>query len=131
MQYEVPAYGISDMSARTVLAENIQKLMDSNPLLSSLVKVAAEAKRKGHTVSKNAVDTARKGANSATIDSVDAIARAFEMEAWQLLVPGMNPRNPPVLKSIGASEEAMYLKLRKAAEVIVAIDEETKSGRPQ
>lgn len=121
MQYEVPAYGISDMSAKTVLAENIQKLMDANPGLSSLVKVATEAKRRGHAVSKNAVDTARKGTNAATIDSVDAIARAFEMEAWQLLVPGMNPKNPPVLNSVGETEDALYRKLGAVAKEIVEL----------
>jgi len=121
MQLEEIAYGISTMSARDILATNIQRLMDANPPLSSLVKVAAEAKRKGHTVSKNAVDSAKSGAHAINMDTLDGIARAFEMEAWQLLVPNMNPNNPPVLRSIGETEDEMYKRLRSAAAEIVAL----------
>lgn len=121
MQLEEIAYGISTMSARDILAANIQRLMDANPSLSSLVKVAAEAKRKGHTVSKNAVDSAKSGSHAVNMDTLDGIARAFEMDAWQLLVPNMNPSNPPVLRSIGETEDEMYKRLRSAAAEIVAL----------
>lgn len=121
MQFEQIAYGISTMSARDILAANIQRLMDANPSLSSLVKVAAEAKRRGHTVSKNAVDSAKSGSHAVNMDTLDGIARAFDMEAWQLLVPNMNPKNPPVLRSIGETEDEMYKRLRSAAAEIVAL----------
>lgn len=121
MQLEEIAYGISTMSARDILADNIQRLMEANPALSSLVKVAAQAKRKGHTVSKNAVDSAKSGSHAVNMDTLDGIARAFEMEAWQLLVPNMNPNNPPVLRSIGETEDEMYKRLRSAAAEIVAM----------
>lgn len=121
MQSEQIAYGISTMSARAILATNIKRLMDANPSLSSLVKVAEEAKRKGHTISKNAVDSAKSGAHATNMDTLDGIARAFEMEAWQLLVPNMNPQNPPVLRSIGETEDEMYKRLRNAAAEIVAL----------
>lgn len=121
MQLEQPAYGISNMSARTILAANIQKLMAMNAELSSLVKVASEAKRRGHTVSKNAVDSARTGSHAVNMDTLDGLARAFDMEAWQLLVPNMSPDNPPVLRSIGETEDEMYKRLRTAAAEIVAL----------
>lgn len=121
MQFEQIAYGISTMSARDILAANIQRLMDASPSLSSLVKVAAEAKRRGHAVSKNAVDSAKSGAHAVNMDTLDGIARAFDMEAWQLLVPNMNPKNPPVLRSIGETEDEMYKRLRSAAAEIVAM----------
>lgn len=124
MQSEHPAYGISNMPARTLLATNVQALMCARPSLSSLAKVAAEAKRKGHTVSKNAVDSARQGTHAVNMDTLDGIARAFDMEAWQLLVPNMNPDNPPVLRSIGETEDEMYRRLRSAAAQIMAIEPE-------
>ncbi len=121
MQLSPTAYGISEMSAKDTLATNVKKLMDANPALSSLVKVAAEAKRKGHTVSKNAVDSARTGSHAVNIETLDGIARAFDMEAWQLLVPNMSTRTPPVLRSVGETEDQLYKKLGTLAKEIVEL----------
>lgn len=122
MQYEILAYGISTMTARENLSKNIQRLMEANPALSSLVKVAAEAKRKGHAVSKNTVDRAKSASHAINLDNLDSIARAFDMEAWQLLVPNLNPMNPPVMRSIGEAEDELYKNLRTVAHKIVEMD---------
>jgi len=39
----------------------------------------------------------KKQETSVGIDVVEAIARRFKFEPWQLLVPGFDPKNPPTL----------------------------------
>lgn len=121
MQSEEIAYGISTMSARSILSTNLQQLMDANPSLGSLVKVAEEAKRKGHAVSKNAVDSAKSGSHAVNMDTLDGIARAFGLDAWQLLVPGMNVKSPPVLRSIGETEDKLYKRIGELAKEIAEL----------
>jgi AcrR family transcriptional regulator len=39
----------------------------------------------------------KKQETSVGIDIVDAIAKRFRFAAWQIMVPGFDPKNPPVL----------------------------------
>lgn len=58
---------------------------------------------------------------NARIETVERIARAYGLEAWQLLVPGMDPSNPPVLRSRSKQEEELYKRLRSTAEELARI----------
>lgn len=40
------------------------------------------------------------------IDTVDQIATRFQFSAWQILVPGFDPKNPPVLFDASAAVAA-------------------------
>ena len=42
------------------------------------------------------------------LDYIDAIARVFGLDAWQLLTPNLMPKNPPVLRSVGEVEDSYY-----------------------
>lgn len=46
---------------------------------------------------------------------VDTIAAAFNVSAWQLLVPGFNPSNPPALQPVTDRERALYDRIMTAA----------------
>lgn len=108
MQYEPPTFGISSMSARKVLAANLAALMDAKPELKP-VKAIEDAT--DGAVGKSTVARAKLGENAINIDNLEAIAHAFGLEAWQLLVPGLTPKNPPVLKSIGEAEDKLYARI--------------------
>ena len=46
---------------------------------------------------------------------MDAIAARFNVSAWQLLVPGFDPENPPTLQPVSERERALYARIMSAA----------------
>lgn len=70
-----------------VLAQNLRALMARTPDLDSQPKVAA---RSG--VGQRTVGRILLGQVAATIDTLDALANAFGMSAWELLDPTLSTR---------------------------------------
>lgn len=52
---------------------------------------------------------------AATIETVAQLAGAYGLEAWQIMVAGMHPTNPPVLMPVSAHEKELYDRLRATA----------------
>ncbi len=52
---------------------------------------------------------------SVGIELVEKVARLFHLEAWQLLVPGFDPKSPPTLLPMSEAERAFYERLLQAA----------------
>ncbi len=46
---------------------------------------------------------------------MDRIAATFNVSAWQLLVPGFDPENPPTLQPVSERERALYTRIMSAA----------------
>lgn len=46
---------------------------------------------------------------------VHQVAERFNLQAWQLLVPNLDPSNPPVF-AMTAAERQLYSKIREAAQ---------------
>jgi len=93
-----------------ILAENIQALMDANKMeLGSQPKLAKAAKLDQTTVGR--VLAAK---HKVQIDTLEALAAAFGVEPYQLLVPGLNPKNPQVLRVLSPAEENLYKALEEA-----------------
>ena len=98
-------------SLRLVLRENLLALMKNNAdegqsALSRRSKVAQS------TIGRI---LAEKGEN-ARVETVERIANAYGLHAWQLLIPGLNPKNPPMLRVQGDVEKALYARLEDALE---------------
>ncbi len=77
-------YAQTMSETRKILAGNVKKLMDNSPDLASQGKVHRRGK-----ISQSTVDRILGAETSAQIDTVDKVARAFGVEAWQLLHPDM------------------------------------------
>jgi transcriptional regulator with XRE-family HTH domain len=60
---------------------------------------------------------------SPTADMLDRIAQVFGLEAWQMMVPGLDPTNPPV-NHFSEEEKRFYDRLKEAA---LAFAEEDRS----
>lgn len=54
------------------------------------------------------------------IDKLDLIARRFGLATWQLLVPGLDPKNLPALKPINEKERLLYERIMSAAKEIAS-----------
>lgn len=92
---------------RSILAKNVQALMDARPNLDSNPKLAKRISASTATISR-----IRNAETDCTLDTLDKLAAAFEISAWQLLVPGLGAHNYPVLRTLSPQESDMYERLR-------------------
>lgn len=90
-----------------IIAGNLAALMDSREDLNTIAKVAAAAR-----VGVATVHRVRRAEGACATDTLEAIARAFDLDAWQLLIPSIDPRNPPALRAMNASEAELYQRLK-------------------
>lgn len=97
-----------------ILAVNLAQLMAHSPDLKSEAKIAAAAKVA--KISQRTVNRARNGAQ-VRLESLAGLAEAFGLAPWQLLVPGLDPANPPIL-ALSQEEKALYKRLQDAAKAI-------------
>lgn len=90
---------------RTVLWANVSALMRERYGKENLTQLATDAKVGPGTASRlKAMDT------FAQLDTIEKIAAAFGLQPWQLLVPGLEPGNPPVLRDASPAERKLYRK---------------------
>lgn len=95
------------IETKTVLAENLNRLMACNLSLSSNPKLA---KRSG--VGLGTVARVRNADVSVNLDTLSSISTCFDLQPWQLLVPGLDPLHPPVLRSLSPAESELFDRLR-------------------
>lgn len=55
--------------------------------------------------------------HAADLDTLESIARATGYTVWQLMVPNMDPSNPPVIQN-ATQERELYDRLREAAALL-------------
>ena len=94
------------------LAENLAALMARFPdELGTQEKVAA---RSGHAIDQTTVGRILKQKHKVTMTTLAALADACGVEPYQMLIPGLNPGNPQVLRALSAAEERLYKALEDA-----------------
>ncbi len=104
----------SHFMPRDVLAQNLRSLMASHADLASQSALHKKSRVAQATIGR----ILRDGGENARIETVEKLARAFGLEGWQMLVPGMEPTNPPVLQPVTRAERQLYEKLRMVAQDI-------------
>lgn len=82
--------GMDRPASSKVLWNNVKALMDHHYGEENLNRLAREAKFGPGTASR-----IKEQKTSAGLDTLDKVARAFNLETWQLLVPGLDPAAPP------------------------------------
>lgn len=120
------SYGIATMSARETLAENLRHLMEAHHTHRTTLAIEKATEGMGLKVGKSTIDRALKCQTTLNLDYIDVIARVFGLDAWQLLTPGLIPRNPPVLRSIGDVEDKLYKRIGELAKEIATLQGEAK-----
>lgn len=91
-------------SARDTLAQNIKRLIGDQ-------STRAWALGKGLDVKQ--VERLAKGSHAVTLDSLERVANACDLSAWQLLVPNLDPGRPPDCSHPDAqSDSALIAQLR-------------------
>ena len=92
---------------KTVLWKNVLALMIYHWGGENLPRLSREAKIGPGTASR-----IKASETSVGLDVLQKVADAFHVQPWQLLVPEMDPQNPPVLLPISKEELDLYERLK-------------------
>lgn len=116
-----------EQDLRQILAANARRLKEFHKTTEA--KIAAAGR-----VGTGSVNRVLSGQN-VTFDVLSGIAKGLGMQAWQLLVPDLDPSNPPIVmaRSDMKAEVARQVAM-KWAEVQKTLDDlrvkDEKAGRP-
>lgn len=96
-------------AVQKTIADNIKRLLEYSETHSErgpasrkalAAKIVELAKASGATrVDRRTIQRALKGGVSLRVDTVGAIASAYKLAPWQLLLPGLDPADPQVVLS--------------------------------
>jgi len=92
-----------------VLAQNLKALMRAKAGPKSQMGLGKKSSVAQATIGR----ILSQGGENARIETVAKLAKAYGLEAWQLMVPGMDPVNPPVLQAASKEERELYDRLRQ------------------
>lgn len=98
----------SASSALRDFAGNLDRLMKAHPKLKTPKDIAAHlAEAGGKSVSYKTIERWIALTNEPQIDTVEAVARVFGLEPWQILIPGLQAgEHPTFSRSIAVAAEA-------------------------
>jgi hypothetical protein len=94
-------------SAQLVVAENLKALMLHR-------NIGAVDTAKLLRVKPFQVRRLMAGTHAMTLRTVETIAQAFGIEPYQLLIPGLTPEDPQILRVLSPSERRLYQALEEA-----------------
>lgn len=95
------------MNSRAVLSTNLAALMTAKGDTQIGLK-----RRSG--IAQATIGRILRQETAADLDTIAALARAFNLMAWQMLVPDLDPANPPVVRLTEAERE-LYQRLQTLA----------------
>lgn len=113
MSNEANYHGNVHRSPKTVLSDNLKRNMDRKPGKLS----QAEIGRRGG-LPQRTVGRIKNGEVEATLGNLQALAKAFGLQPWQLLVPDLDVSNPPMLRAMSEHERALYDRLHAALQAL-------------
>lgn len=105
---------LSKTTTQLVLAANLKRLMADHPDLGTQAALSKRCR-----IAQSTVARILSANQAAQIDSLEALAKAFRLEPWQLLVPDLDPRQPPLLRALNQHERELYERIALAAQELV------------
>lgn len=103
-------------AAFEIVAKNLDSLRSSHKTLKSQAAIAEAAKVDQKTVGRILNKT-----NEPSLEVLAKIAKAFGLAPWQMLVPDLEPTNPPMLASESNALKKLYANLGKTKEAIEGV----------
>lgn len=71
-----------------------------------------------------------RGEQSPTLDAVHRLAKAVELEPWQLLIADLEPDNPPITKQIDEQQQELLRRFRTAAQELARYETDRPKHKP-
>lgn len=121
---EEEPYTMTSPPARDVLAANLDALMHAkaNTQYRTLQLLEQATSKRGKKIGKTTLGNILNKATPVNLDYVEILAKVFGLAPWQMLVPGLRPENPQILRSTGPEEEALWGRLGELREIVKQID---------
>lgn len=98
---------------RTILAANLTALLGRHYARHDNLTARQRALAGDAKVSFSTVQRVMGRETGATLDNIEAIAAAFDLSAYQLLIPNLNVANPQIVKGATEDEQRLYVGFRK------------------
>lgn len=99
-----------------IVVKNLESLIACHKTLNSQAAIGKAAKVDQKTVGRILNKT-----NEPSLEVVGKIAKAFGLAAWQMLVPDLEPTNPPMLASESNALKKLYANLGRTKEAIEGV----------
>ena len=96
---------------RTVMASNVAALMERH-FKESRNRPKSLAEAAG--VSTSTIQRVLSGEIGASLDNIEAIAAAFDLSVYQLLIPALDAANPQLVQGAVKNEERMYRQWKRS-----------------
>lgn len=106
---------MSQIDTNATLWQNVSALMVSRWGAINITRLARECK-----IGPATVDRIKKQQTSVGLEPLEKIAEHFNLAVWQLLVPGLDPENPPALQPVSPAERKLYEQFRTIAKTIAS-----------
>jgi hypothetical protein len=103
--------------AGNVIARAAIQFRESKNVALSIREASHPSERERMAVSH--IRRIMRGGTSITLEQLDGLARALEIQPYQLLLPNMDPSNPQVARGAVPGEDQVYGIARKAAQEAV------------
>lgn len=115
-------------AAKAVLAENMRALKAATPIgeQNGNLYVGTAAK-----IGESTVGRARRGDGNTTVETLDALAKYYKREAWELLCPEFKPGSKLIVTNDEAIEAEVHRRLIAMATQSKALevsDEKARAG---
>lgn len=108
---------MSQLDTNAALWMNLQALMITHWGEENINRLARECH-----VGPATVQRIKDQRTSVGLEVLEKIADKFNLAVWQLLVPGLDPSNPPALQPVSAVERKLYEKIMTATREIMAAE---------
>lgn len=101
-------------ATNVVLWANLKALMTEQYGKENLTRLAREAK-----IGPGSATRIKNQQTAIGFDVLEKVARVFNLFPWQLLVPGLQPKDPPVLRVASEAEKTMYETAMRTRDALV------------
>ena len=101
------------MKTDEILWQNVKALMIQKYGKENLnrTNIDSTANNKDMAISLGSLQRIKAQNTAIGLEVIDKLAYFFDIYAWQLLVPNMNPSNLPILKTPSEIEEEYYRRM--------------------
>lgn len=117
------------LTARRLLADNLSAAMKipGRPESSQQELARRASKYSLKPVSQSTINRLLNAEVSCGVDHLVSLALALGLEPWHLLVPHMNPADPPVLTAVTRRLEEFQATLKAQSDQIAALKNELRA----
>lgn len=105
------------LETKDILWQNVKTLMIDRYGKENLNKTVTESAKTVYKISLGSLQRIKKGDTATGIKILDKISGFFGLQTWQLLVPELDPTNPPVYLS--TKQKEVMEKLKKSYQELI------------